>query len=122
VNRGDVYYAELGATNNGSVINGNRPVVIIQNDIGNRYSPVVIVAPMTTKRKTKHLPTHVLLLKEKAKWLYRDSTILTEQIFTVSKEQISHKMGHLSPEDMARLDIALAASLALPRGAERSVV
>ena len=99
INKGDVYYANLNPVI-GSEQGGIRPVVILQNDIGNKYSPTTIVAPMTTKSKT-YVPMHVRL---KESFLAKRSTLLLEQIRTIDKQRLLKKIGSLSENSMA--DIA----------------
>ena len=97
--KGDVYYADLNPVI-GCEQGGVRPVVILQNDIGNKYSPTTIVAPMTTKSKT-YVPMHVRL---KENYLAKHSTLLLEQIRTIDKRRLIKKIGSLSEDSMA--DIA----------------
>ena len=97
--KGDVYYADLNPVI-GSEQGGVRPVVILQNDIGNKYSPTTIVAPMTTKSKT-YVPMHVKL---KESFLARRSTLLLEQIRTIDKRRLIKKMGSLSKKSMVEVE------------------
>ena len=99
INKGDVYYADLNPVI-GSEQGGVRPVVILQNGIGNKSSPTTIVAPMTTKSKT-YVPMHVRL---KESFLAKRSTLLLEQIRTIDKQRLLKKIGSLSENSMA--DIA----------------
>lgn len=110
--RGQVYYADLRPVI-GSEQSGIRPVVIIQNDTGNYHSPTVIVATMTSQKKTD-LPTHVHV-SEKDSCLSKDTTILLEQLRTVDKSRLSGYVGNLSEETMQRVDEALKVSLALDK-------
>lgn len=89
---GDVIYADLGPVV-GSEQDGIRPVVVLQNDIGNKYSPTIIIAPMTTKKKAK-LPTHIYIPRNYSN-LLKDSTVLVEQLRTIDKLRIIKKVGHL---------------------------
>lgn len=98
INKGDVYYADLNPVI-GSEQGGIRPVVILQNDIGNKYSPTTIVAPMTTKTKT-YVPMHVKL---KESFLAKKSTLLLEQIRTIDKKRLIKKIGSLSENSMAEI-------------------
>lgn len=108
--RGDIYYAHLD-DGVGSEQNGDRPVIIIQNDVGNRYSPTLIVASLTSRTKKKaNQPTHCLI---NSPGLAVPSVVQTEQVFTIDKKRIFHFMGRASPEEMQRIDDALKASLAL---------
>ncbi len=98
INKGDVYYANLNPVI-GSEQGGIRPVVILQNDIGNKYSPTTIVAPMTTKSKT-YVPMHVRL---KESFLAKRSTLLLEQIRTIDKRWLIKKIGSLSEKSMTEI-------------------
>ena len=102
INKGDVYYADLNPVI-GSEQGGVRPVVILQNDIGNKYSPTTIVAPMTTKSKT-YVPMHVIL---KESFLTKKSTLLLEQIRTIDKKRLIKKIGTLSKQSQERIEKAL---------------
>ena len=109
--RGDIYYVQFGNTSTGSEQHGDRPAVIIQNDVGNTYAPTLIVVPLTSNTEKKVTqPTHCLLENE---GLSMSSMALAEQIFTIDKSRILKYLGHLAPEDMQRLDYALKNSLAL---------
>ena len=103
--RGDIYYAVLGQ-GEGSEQSGYRPVVIIQNNIGNKLSPTVIVATITSTNKSQ-IPTHVDIV------LRKPSVILCEQIRTISKTRLKEKFGKLSEEELQILDEKLKLSLAL---------
>ena len=107
--RGDIYRADLDPVV-GSEQGGVRPVVIIQNDTGNLYSPTVIVAAMTTRRKKAHLPIHVPVSAEES-GLNRDSVVLTEQVRTLEKSRLTKYLGHLSDGAMTRIDAALLRSI-----------
>lgn len=111
VKRGDVYYANLGKQR-GSVQGGIRPVIIIQNNVGNRFSPTVIVAAITTKDKKYGQPTHVFLDAEFYPFK-KDSVVLLEQIRTLNKYELTTYLGTLTEEDMGRVDLALSTSLGL---------
>lgn len=104
--RGEVYYAELSPVY-GSEQGGLRPVVVVQNNIGNKYSATTIVAPMTTRAKTD-IPTHV-----KLKFNGVDNIVLLEQIRGISRNRMISMMGELSREDMKRVDEAIKISLGL---------
>ena len=99
VKRGDIYYADLSPVV-GSEQGGLRPVLIIQNDVGNRYSPTVIAAAITSRMGKTRLPTHIDIYAERA-GLAKDSVILLEQIRTLDKRRLKEKMGHLD-EGMIR--------------------
>lgn len=109
--RGDVYLADLSPVR-GSEQGGVRPVVIIQNDTGNKYSPTVIVAAITGRINKAKIPTHVEIEKKKYK-LDKDSVILLEQIRTVDKNRLKEKLTFLSDEKMKEVNNALGISLGL---------
>lgn len=109
--RGDVYFADL-EPHTGSEQGGQRPVVILQNNLGNRFSPTVIVATLTSKIDKKRCqPTHVLL--EGGNALDRPSIVQLEQVFTLDKQKLLHYMGSLSSDEMARINAAGIISMAL---------
>lgn len=110
IRRGEVYWATLGDTA-GSEQGGTRPVVIIQNNIGNKYSPVTIIAPLTTKIHTKHhIPTNVYLQPDE---LGRECAVHCEQIRAISKNRLGDYIATLSDERMKDIDNALKISLNL---------
>ena len=111
IKRGEIYYVDLNPVK-GSEQAGRRPVLVIQNDIGNAYSPTVIIAPLTTKRFSRKYPTNVDLRKGTAA-LKEDSTVLLSQIRTVDKKRLAKKIGSLEPDLMKRVDGAIKVSLAL---------
>jgi len=109
--RGDIFYGDLSPVI-GSEQGGVRPVLIIQNDIGNKYSPTVIVAAITSQINKAKLPTHVEL--EALKYgITKDSVILLEQIRTIDKRRLKEKIGHLSEELMKQVDTAIQISFGL---------
>ena len=109
--RGELYYADLGK-GIGSEQEGYRPVVIIQNNTGNKYSPTVIIAPVTTNHNAKtKLPTHCYIGEESG--LDASSVILLEQLRTVDKQRLREKVCHLDRELLSRVDRALLVSLGL---------
>ena len=111
IKRGDIYYAELNPVI-GSEQGGTRPVLIISNDIGNRHSPTVIVAAITSRVHTKaKLPTHTAIRDFEG--LNKDSIILLEQIRTIDKKRLQEYIVMLSESEMARVDKALAISVSL---------
>ena len=112
--RGDIYYADLSPVV-GSEQGGVRPVLIVQNDIGNRYSPTVIAAAITSQTDKNKLPTHIEL-DCKSCGLSRDSIVLLEQIRTIDKRRLREHMGHLDENQMAQVDDAIAVSFGLPGG------
>lgn len=109
VKRGEIYYADLSPVV-GSEQGGLRPVLIIQNDIGNRYSPTVIVVAITSKIDKARLPTHIELQAEEF-GLTKDSVVLTEQVRTIDKRRLRERVGALPAEVMALVDEALQISL-----------
>ena len=117
--RGDVYYADLG-TGIGSEQAGYRPVVIIQNNMGNKYSPTVIVAPVTTNHDAKaQLPTHCYIGAESG--LDTLSVVLLEQIRTIDKKRLGHYIGRLNRTHLRKLNRALAISIDLKHLKKRRV-
>ena len=116
VRRGDIYYADLSPVV-GSEQGGLRPVLIIQNDIGNKYSPTVIAAAITSRMSKTHLPTHIDVYAEKV-GLAKDSVILLEQIRTIDKKRLREKMGHLDTVMMDRVNTAIAISFGLGDAAQ----
>ena len=109
--RGEVYLADLSPVQ-GSEQGGKRPVVIIQNNVGNRHSPTVIVAAITGKINKAKIPTHVEISKEAYK-LDMDSVILLEQILTVDKTRLQEKLTYLDEDKMREVNEALKVSLEL---------
>lgn len=107
--RGDIYRANLDPVV-GSEQGGVRPVLIIQNDMGNLHSPTVIVAAITTRKKKAHMPVHVLITAAES-GLPADSVVLTEQVRTLEKTRLTRYLGHLAEEAMARIDQALERSI-----------
>ena len=111
VKRGDVYFADLSPVV-GSEQGGVRPVLVIQNDIGNRFSPTVIIAAITAQIQKAKLPTHVEI-DAKRYGFERDSVLLLEQIRTIDKQRLTDKITHLDDEMMEKVDEALQVSLGL---------
>jgi mRNA interferase MazF len=111
VKRGDIFYADLSPVV-GSEQGGIRPVIVIQNDIGNKYSPTVIVAAITSQINKAKLPTHVEISSE-AYGLNKDSVVLLEQIRTLDKRRLKEKIGHMTDEDMTLVDEALLISIGM---------
>ena len=109
IKRGELYYADLSPVV-GSEQGGVRPVLIVQNDTGNRYSPTVIAAAVTSKLNKAKLPTHIELPKN-AYGLQKDSVILLEQIRTLDKRRLKERIGELNPNTMVRVDRAILISL-----------
>lgn len=109
IKRGEIYYADISPTI-GSEQGGNRPVLILQNDVGNRYSPTTIVAPITSKKVYRNFPTHVQI---QADGLYFRSVVLLEQIRTIDKCRLGSYVGKLEPQTMAQVDHTILTSLGL---------
>lgn len=117
IRRGDIYYADLSPVI-GSEQGGIRPVLIVQNDVGNRFSPTVIVAAITSQKDKAKLPTHIQL-HDTGSGLARESIVLLEQIRTLDKRRLREHMGRLDEASMGRIDRALQVSFGLgtPGGA-----
>lgn len=111
IKRGEIYYADLPPVI-GSEQGGIRPVLIVQNDVGNKYSPTVICAAITSKEK-RNLPTHVNINRNEYNGLKVDSTILMEQLKTIDKSRIKRKIGYLNQNDINDAMNALKISLDL---------
>ena len=111
VKRGDIYYADLSPVV-GSEQGGMRPVLIVQNDTGNKHSPTVIAAAITSQTGKAKLPTHIELNAQSV-GLTRDSVILLEQIRTIGKSRLREKMGRLDDSTMNKVDSAIAVSFGL---------
>ena len=111
VKRGEIYYADLSPVV-GSEQGGMRPVLIVQNDTGNRHSPTIIAAAITSKTGKARLPTHIALNGRSA-GLNRDSIILLEQIRTLDKSRLRERMGRLDEHTMSAVDNALSVSFGL---------
>ena len=112
VKRGDIYYADLSPVV-GSEQGGMRPVLIVQNDTGNKHSPTVIAAAITSQTGKARLPTHIRFSGQSA-GLNRESVILLEQIRTIDKSRLRERMGRLDEGTMSAVDSALAVSFGLP--------
>ena len=117
IKRGDIYYADLSPVV-GSEQGGLRPVLIVQNDIGNRYSPTVIAAAITSRMGKTRLPTHIDIYASEV-GLTKDSVILLEQIRTLDKRRLREKMGHLDGAVMERVNTAISVSFGLSSGEDR---
>ena len=111
VKRGDIYYADLSPVI-GSEQGGVRPVLIVQNDIGNKYSPTVIAAAITSQINKAKMPTHIEIGAENY-GLNKDSVILLEQIRTIDKQRLREKIGRLSDDLMDGVDRAIGISFGL---------
>ena len=113
VKRGDIFYADLSPVV-GSEQGGTRPVLIVQNDTGNKHSPTVIAAAITSQTNKAKLPTHIELAG-KSVGLTKDSVVLLEQIRTIDKRRLREHMGRLDESMMNRVDDAIAVSFGLPK-------
>ncbi len=112
IKRGEIYYADLSPVV-GSEQGGIRPVLIVQNDVGNRYSPTVIAAAITSQRDKTNLPTHIKVDADGC-GLAKDSIVLLEQVRTIDKQRLKEKMGSLDNGAMDMVDRALSVSFGLP--------
>lgn len=112
VRRGDLFYADLSPVL-GSEQGGVRPVVVIQNEAGNKYSPTTIIAPITSRKNKTKLPTHIKIGASEEYGLPKDSMILLEQIRTIDKQRLQDKIGHFDKRIMGNIDRAIVVSLAL---------
>ncbi len=111
IRRGDIFYANLNPVL-GSEQGGLRPVLIIQNDIGNMYSPTTIIAAITSRIKRAKLPTHIAIAASRYQ-LEKDSVILLEQLRTIDKQRLKEKIAHLDENTMEKVEGALQISLGL---------
>ncbi|WP_419196110.1 type II toxin-antitoxin system PemK/MazF family toxin [Caproiciproducens galactitolivorans] len=111
IRRGDIYYADLSPVV-GSEQGGVRPVLIVQNDVGNRFSPTVIAAAITSQRAKANLPTHIML-NAQTTGLAKDSVVLLEQVRTIDKHRLKERMGRLDNTCMSQVDQALSISFGL---------
>lgn len=108
IKRGDVYLADLGKTE-GSVQGGTRPVVVIQNNIGNKFSPTLIIAPITSRMTKKNIPTHVKIKNKLAK----ESIVLMEQIRTINKNELKNYITTLDENNIKDINKAICVSLGM---------
>ena len=111
IRRGDIFYADLSPVV-GSEQGGVRPVLIVQNDVGNRFSPTVIAAAITSQKDKARLPTHIRV-NSVGSGLAKDSVVLLEQIRTLDKRRLKEHMGRLDERSMDRVDQALQISFGL---------
>ena len=111
IKRGDIYYADLSPVV-GSEQGGIRPVLIVQNDVGNRFSPTVIAAAITSQKDKNKLPTHIQVNANDS-GLSKDSIVLLEQVRTIDKQRLKEKMGRLDDASMSRINQALSVSFGL---------
>ncbi|HHT92101.1 MAG TPA: type II toxin-antitoxin system PemK/MazF family toxin [Clostridiaceae bacterium] len=112
IKRGDIYYADLSPVV-GSEQGGVRPVLVVQNDIGNKYSPTIIVAAVTSQVNKSKLPTHLELNANEYKGLSKNSVVLLEQLRTIDKRRLRERVCVLDPVLMKKIDKALLISLGL---------
>ena len=115
IKRNEIYYADLNPTQ-GSEQGGVRPVLIIQNDVGNIHSPTTIIAPITSIQKKKYLPTHVFI---KADVLPKDSCILLEHIRAIDKTRLREFIGELEGHTIKQVNRAICVSLNINKGGKR---
>lgn len=111
IKRGDIYYADLSPVV-GSEQGGIRPVLIVQNDVGNKFSPTVIAAAITSQKDKTKLPTHIQVNADGC-GLQKDSIVLLEQVRTIDKRRLREHMGSLDAQDMTRVNQALSVSFGL---------
>ena len=111
VKRGEVYYADLSPVV-GSEQGGIRPVLIVQNDVGNKFSPTVIAAAITSQKDKTNLPTHIEVNANNC-GLQKDSIVLLEQVRTLDKQRLKERIGFLETNDMIRINHALSISVGL---------
>ncbi len=111
VKRGEIYYADLSPVI-GSEQGGMRPVLIVQNDVGNKYSPTVIAAAITSQKYKTQLPTHISVNANNC-GLQKDSVVLLEQVRTLDKKRLKERMGNLPQTEMNKIDHALSVSFGL---------
>ncbi|MGN0526875.1 MAG: type II toxin-antitoxin system PemK/MazF family toxin [Acutalibacteraceae bacterium] len=111
IKRGDIFYADLSPVV-GSEQGGVRPVLIVQNNVGNKYSPTVIAAAITSQQFKSKLPTHINVEADVC-GLSKDSVVLLEQIRTLDKQRLKEKMGNLPESDMNKINDALSVSMGL---------
>lgn len=114
IKRGEIYYADLSPVV-GSEQGGVRPVLIVQNDVGNKYSPTVIAAAITSRTDKSKLPTHIDVFADSF-GLEKNSVILLEQIRTLDKKRLREKMGHLDESVMSKVNSAISVSFGLGEG------
>lgn len=119
IKRGEIYYADLSPVI-GSEQGGIRPVLIVQNDVGNRYSPTVIAAAITSQRDKTNLPTHIRVDADNC-GLAKDSIVLLEQVRTIDKRRLKEKMGSLDIGSMDMVDRALSVSFGLLNDAPNGI-
>ncbi len=109
--RGDIFFAELNPVQ-GSEQGGVRPVLVVQNDVGNNFSPTTIILPITSRMSKAKLPTHVALSRRES-GLSRDSVVLAEQIRTIDKVRLQQKVATLNEITMSRINLAMEVSMGI---------
>ena len=119
IKRGDIYYADLSPVV-GSEQGGIRPVLIVQNDIGNKYSPTVIAAAITSQKDKSNRPTHIKVNAENC-GLAKDSIVLLEQVRTIDKRRLKERMGRLDESSMTAVNDAITVSFGLPSAQDNTV-
>ena len=119
IKRRDIYYADLSPVV-GSEQGGIRPVLIVQNDIGNKYSPTVIAAAITSQKDKSNLPTHIKVNAENC-GLAKDSIVLLEQVRTIDKRRLKERMGRLDESSMTAVNDAITVSFGLPSAHDNTV-
>ncbi len=120
IRRGDIFYADLSPVV-GSEQGGLRPVLIVQNDVGNKFSPTVIAAAITSQISKTKLPTHIGVYAD-SYGLAKDSVILLEQIRTLDKQRLKEKMGHLDEDVMEKVNEAISVSFGLSDGGDGAAI
>lgn len=118
IKRGELYYADLSPVV-GSEQGGVRPVLVVQNDVGNKFSPTIIAAAITSRINKARLPTHIEL-KAVEYGLVKDSVVLLEQIRTIDKQRLKERIGELPPTTMKNVNEALLISLGFVNSEEKS--
>ena len=112
IKRGDIYYADL-SPDVGSEQGGVRPVLIVQNNMGNKYSPTVIAAAITSQQSKANIPTHITIESDSS-GLSKNSVVLLEKVRTIDKQRLKEKMGSIGQSTMNRIDEAISISMGLP--------
>lgn len=108
IRRGDIVIINFDSISRGHMQHGTRPAVIVQNDMGNKHSPTIVVVPVTSSVKKMNMPTHAFV---NSRNLSRESIALCEQIMTIDKDRIERRIDHLTPRQMCTIDRALQASI-----------
>lgn len=100
--QGEIYYANINQSSSPNIQKGIRPVIIIQNNVGNKFSPTVTVIPLTSKKKSMHMPTHVLIEVDESNELQCSSVALGEQMTTIPVSCLKNKIGKLKDDDLKK--------------------